>query len=132
NLDDKRVALLGLAFKPGTDDVRIAPALVLAERLRALGATVVGYDPHAAESAVRAQPELQVAPSAYEAARGAHCVVLCTEWEEFRDLDFDKLGEIMTTRVLVDGRNAIDADAAVGHGFHYYPTGRRPSAPDHA
>lgn len=132
NLDDKRIALLGLAFKPGTDDVRIAPALELASRLRDLGATVVGYDPHAAESAVRAQPELEIAPSAYEAAHGAHCAVLCTEWEEFQDLDFAKLGEVMATRVFVDGRNAIDADEVVGHGFHYYPAGRRPSIPDRA
>jgi UDPglucose 6-dehydrogenase len=132
NLDDKRVALLGLAFKPGTDDVRIAPALLLAERLRALGATVVGYDPHAAESAVRAQPELEIAPTAYEAARDAHCVVLCTEWEEFQELDFDKLGELMASRVFVDGRNAIDAERAVAHGFHFYPTGRRPSTPGRA
>jgi UDPglucose 6-dehydrogenase len=132
NLDDKRVALLGLAFKPGTDDVRIAPALMLAERLRALGATVVGYDPHAAESAVRTQPELEVAPSAYEAARDAHCVVLCTEWDEFQELDFDKLGEIMASRVFVDGRNVIDAERAVAHGFHFYPTGRLPSTPDRA
>jgi UDPglucose 6-dehydrogenase len=132
NLDDKRIALLGLAFKPGTDDVRIAPALELASRLRALGATVVGYDPHAAESAVRAQPELEIAHSAYEAARGAHCAVLCTEWEEFRDLDFAKLGEVMATRVFVDGRNAVDAEQLVGHEFHYYPAGRRPSIPDRA
>jgi UDPglucose 6-dehydrogenase len=132
NLDDKRVALLGLAFKPGTDDVRIAPALLLAERLRALGATVVGYDPHAAESAVRAQPELEVAPSVYEAARDAHCIVLCTEWDEFQDLDFEKLGEIMVTRVLVDGRNAIVPERPLAHGFLYYPTGRRPSAPGNA
>ncbi|HET6715347.1 MAG TPA: UDP-glucose/GDP-mannose dehydrogenase family protein [Actinomycetota bacterium] len=132
NLDDKRIALLGLAFKPGTDDVRIAPALELASRLRDLGATVVGYDPHAAESAVRAQPELEIAPSAYEAAHGAHCAVLCTEWEEFQELDFAKLGEVMATRVFVDGRNAIDADEVVGHGFHYYPAGRRPSIPDRA
>lgn len=132
NLDDKRIALLGLAFKPGTDDVRIAPALELASRLRDLGATVVGYDPHAAESAVRAQPELEIAPSPYEAAHGAHCAVLCTEWEEFQELDFAKLGEVMATRVFVDGRNAIDADEVVGHGFHYYPAGRRPSIPDRA
>jgi UDPglucose 6-dehydrogenase len=132
NLEDKRVALLGLAFKPGTDDVRIAPALMLAQRLRELGATVVGYDPHAAESAVRAQPELEVAPTAYEAAREAHCVVLCTEWEEFQELDFDKLGEIMATRVFVDGRNAIDGERAVAHGFHFYPTGRRPLTPGRA
>jgi UDPglucose 6-dehydrogenase len=132
NLDDKRVALLGLAFKPGTDDVRIAPALMLAERLRGLGASVVGYDPHAAESAVRAQPELEIAASAYEAARDAHCIVLCTEWEEFQDLDFEKLGEIMVTRVLVDGRNAIEASRPLAHGFLYYPMGRRPSAPGRA
>ena len=132
NLDDKRVALLGLAFKPGTDDVRIAPALMLAERLRGLGASVVGYDPHAADSAVRAQPELEIAASAYEAARDAHCIVLCTEWEEFQDLDFEKLGEIMVTRVLVDGRNAIDASRPLAHGFLYYPMGRRPSAPGRA
>ena len=92
----------------------------------------MGYDPHAADSAVRAQPELEVAPSVYEAARDAHCIVLCTEWDEFQDLDFEKLGEIMVTRVLVDGRNAIVPERPLAHGFLYYPTGRRPSAPGNA
>ncbi|HYZ47100.1 MAG TPA: UDP-glucose/GDP-mannose dehydrogenase family protein [Actinomycetota bacterium] len=125
NLEDKRIALLGLAFKPGTDDVRFAPALTLARRLAANGATVVGYDPQAAAEARAEVPELEIADDPYAAASGAHCTVLCTEWEEFADLDFNKLKEAMVYPVLVDGRNFFDAEAVKEAGFSYYPMGRR-------
>ncbi|MFN2489089.1 MAG: UDP-glucose/GDP-mannose dehydrogenase family protein [Actinomycetota bacterium] len=125
NLEDKRIALLGLAFKPGTDDVRFAPALTLARRLGANGASVVGYDPEAAAEARAEVPELEVLDDAYAAASGAHCVVLCTEWEEFADLDLNKLKEAMVYPVVVDGRNFFDADKMKEAGFSYYPMGRR-------
>ena len=125
NLEGKRIALLGLAFKPGTDDVRFAPALTLARRLVANGASVVGYDPEAADAAHAEVPELEVVGDPYAAATGAHCAVLCTEWGEFAELDLDKLREAMTYRVVVDGRNFFDADALTAAGFSYYPMGRR-------
>jgi UDPglucose 6-dehydrogenase len=130
NLDGKRVALLGLAFKPGTDDVRFSPALALARALIAAGAVVVACDPRAAPGAKEELPELEIAPDAYEAATGAHCVVLATEWDEFRGIDLVRLRDVMAYPVLVDGRNAFDPVDVVAAGFAYYPTGRpmRPQA----
>jgi UDPglucose 6-dehydrogenase len=124
NVDGKRVALFGLAFKPGTDDVRCAPALSLARRLLHEGAHVVGYDPEAAANAKAEVPELEIAPDAYEAAQAAHCVVLCTEWDEFKSLDLDRLRAAMTYPVIVDGRNLFDLESMRQAGFTYYPTGR--------
>jgi UDPglucose 6-dehydrogenase len=129
NLEGKRIALLGLAFKPDTDDVRSSPALALARRLLSRGAEVVGYDPHAARCAEEELPGLQVATSPYEAASGAHCLVLATEWEEFRHLDLNKLRDTMAHAVVVDGRNFLDPIAIGTAGFAYYPTGRPPILP---
>ncbi|MGH7541610.1 MAG: UDP-glucose dehydrogenase family protein [Gemmatimonadota bacterium] len=124
NLDGKRVALLGLAFKPDTDDVRFSPALTLARRLVAEGAVVVGFDPVAGAAAREEIPELELAPDPYGAAEGASCVVVCTAWEEFRGLDLGKLGERMAARNLVDGRNLFDAAAAAAAGVTYRAMGR--------
>ena len=126
NLEGKRVALLGLAFKPETDDVRFAPALTLARKLIAEGAACVGYDPQAGDNAATELPELDVASTPYEAARGAHCVVLCTEWDEFKSLDLDKLKEVVAYPIVVDGRNVFDFEPMRRAGFTYYPTGRPP------
>jgi UDPglucose 6-dehydrogenase len=127
NLEDKTIALLGLAFKPGTDDVRFAPALVLARRLLSEGARVVGYDPQASAGAKEEVPELEIAPDPYEAVLGAHCVVVCTEWKEFETLDLDRLRRIMGYPLMVDGRNVFDPAQVAAAGFTYLPTGRPPS-----
>lgn len=124
NPEGKRVALLGLAFKPGTDDVRYAPALGLARTLLAKGAEVVGYDPQAGVPAQREIPELVLSSDPYEAAAGAGCIVLCTEWDEFAGLDFGRLAMVVSEKVIVDGRNFLDADAARAAGFEYRGTGR--------
>jgi UDPglucose 6-dehydrogenase len=124
NLESKRVALLGLSFKPETDDVRFSPALSLARALSASGADVVGFDPRAGAEAAREVPELELAESVYDAATGAHCVVVCTAWEEFRGIDLEKLGEVVAFRLIVDGRNFLDPDAVVAAGFSYHPMGR--------
>jgi UDPglucose 6-dehydrogenase len=129
NLEDKTVALLGLSFKPGTDDVRFAPALALARRLLSEGARVVGYDPQAMANAKEEVPELEVAPDAYQAAAGAHCVVVCTEWLEFRVLDLQRLRSVMAYPLMVDGRNLFGPEEMVAAGFTYYPTGRPPAGP---
>jgi UDPglucose 6-dehydrogenase len=129
NLEDKRIALLGLAFKPGTDDVRFSPSLALAGRLLASGARVVGYDPRAGANAKDELPDLEVVNDAYAAASGAHCLVVATDWEEFRALDLDTLRSVMAYPVLVDGRNLLDPSAVAAAGFSYYPTGRPPSFP---
>lgn len=124
NLEDKRIALLGLSFKPGTDDLRFAPALGLARRLLERGASVVGYDPVSSEEAQRELPELRIAADPYGAAEGAHCVVLCTEWDEFAGLDLDKLKAALARPIFVDGRNLFEPDRMAQHGFVYYATGR--------
>jgi UDPglucose 6-dehydrogenase len=130
NLEDKRVALFGLAFKPGTDDVRFSPALSLARLLTSEGAHVVGYDPHAGEAARAEAPGLELAADPFEAAAGAHCAVICTEWEEFRTLDLARLRGVMAYPVLVDGRNLLDAESVTREGFAYYPTGRPATVPE--
>jgi UDPglucose 6-dehydrogenase len=124
NLEGKRVALFGLAFKPGTDDIRFSPALSLARRLIEEGATVVGYDPEAMAGAKEEIPELELASDGYAAATGAHCVVICTEWAEFRALDLPILKDTMAYPMVVDGRNVLDPDEMRSLGFTYYPTGR--------
>ena len=124
NVEGKRVALFGLAFKPGTDDVRFAPALALARRLIDEGASVVGYDPEAVANAKEEIPELEVAADPYTAATDAHCVVICTEWEQVRAIDLAALREIMATPVVVDARNVFDPGQMGSLGFSYYPTGR--------
>ncbi len=125
NIEGKRIALFGLSFKPGTDDVRFSPALAVARRLLEAGAHVVGYDPQAGPEAEREVPGLELAPSAYEAARGAHCIVLSTGWDEFRELDAEKLGELVAFKIVVDGRNFLDAEAFTAAGFSFRAMGRR-------
>jgi len=130
NLEGKRIAILGLAFKPDTDDVRFSPALSLARSLLASGANVVGYDPRAASGAKEELPELDLAGDIYEAARGAHALVIGTDWPEFRGLDLSTLREVMTYPLIVDGRNLLDPADLVGSGFWYYPTGRPAVIPE--
>jgi UDPglucose 6-dehydrogenase len=126
NLDGKRVAVLGLAFKPGTDDVRFSPALALSSALLDAGAIVVGYDPQADRTAKEELPRLEIAGDPYEAATGAHCVVLSTDWDEFRLLDLARLRAAMVYPVLVDGRNMLDPDEVTAAGLAYHGMGKPP------
>src|ERR671931_436941 len=105
----KRVALLGLAFKPNTDDMREATSLVLSARLQADGATVVAYDPVAEEEARKLIGGVEFAPSAADCVDGADAIVLVTEWTEFKELDWDVVAERMAGNLVIDGRNALDA-----------------------
>jgi UDPglucose 6-dehydrogenase len=120
----KRVALLGLAFKPNTDDMREASSLVLAARLNADGAAVTAYDPVAEEQARRLVGGLQLADSALEAVADADAVVLVTEWPEFMDLDWSQVARAMRGTVVIDGRNALDAGAIRAAGLTYEGIGR--------
>jgi len=131
NLEDKTVALLGLSFRPDTDDARFSPALELARLLLDEGAGVVGYDPKAAGPAKALVPDLQVAEDPYEAVADAHCVVLCTEWDEFASLDLTRLGAEMAYPILVDGRNMVDPEQVRAAGFSYYAIGRAGAGPAH-
>jgi UDPglucose 6-dehydrogenase len=124
NVEGKQIALLGLAFKPRTDDVRLSPALALAGRLIDDGAVVVGFDPEASSNAKDELPALKLAPGPYEAASGAHCLVVCTEWPEFRSLDLTRLRGSMRYPLVIDGRNLFDPGDMAAAGFTYYPVGR--------
>jgi UDPglucose 6-dehydrogenase len=123
-LRGKRVGLLGLAFKPFTDDVREAPALALAARLVQEGAIVAGCDPHAARVARAAELGLIVAEEPYHLAADADALVLTTEWPEFLSLDWGTLKRRMRRPVILDGRNALDRDLLLAEGFEYLSMGR--------
>ena len=124
SLVGKRVALLGLAFKPNTDDMREATSLVLSARLQADGATVVAYDPVAEEEARKLIHGVEFAPSAMDCVAGADAAVLVTEWAEFKELDWGKAAEEMSGTLIIDGRNALDADAINAAGLIYEGIGR--------
>jgi len=129
SLIGKRVALLGLAFKPDTDDMREASSLVLAARLQGEGAEVVAYDPVAAERAASLLGSVEMATSAMEALDGADAVVLVTEWREFADLDWAAAAERMTRPLIVDGRNFLDPEFLISAGFEYEGIGRTVNSP---
>ncbi|WP_248961839.1 UDP-glucose dehydrogenase family protein [Sphaerisporangium perillae] len=118
------VGVLGAAFKPNSDDIRDSPALDVAVNIREQGGKVTVYDPVALDNARMAHPALGYGRSALEAAKGAHVVLLLTEWQEFIDLDPEKLGEVVAARKIVDGRNALDAETWRAAGWHYRALGR--------
>ncbi|HZC18680.1 MAG TPA: nucleotide sugar dehydrogenase, partial [Rubrobacteraceae bacterium] len=124
-LKGKRVALLGLAFKPNTDDLREAPSLEIARALDARGARAIGYDPVAGKKAAEMLPSLKVVFDPYEALSGAHAAVLVTEWDEFRELDLERMASLMNEPpLLVDGRNALDPRDVKVAGIRYRGFGR--------
>jgi UDPglucose 6-dehydrogenase len=124
-LAGKRVALLGLAFKPNTDDMREASSLVLSARLQADGAIVTAYDPVAEEQARLLVSGITFADSPLGAVAGADAVVLVTEWREFLELDWKQVADAMAGELVVDGRNALDPDATRAAGLVYEGIGRR-------
>ncbi len=124
SLDAKTIGLLGLAFKPNTDDIREAPAIKLARALREKGAHVRGYDPVAMERVRATEPEIVLCKDAYEVAIGADALMLCTEWNEFRDLNVQQLKDSMRQPVLVDCRNIYDRERMEAFGFRYDCFGR--------
>ncbi len=125
SLAGRRVALLGLAFKPNTDDMREASSLVLSSRLQADGASIVAYDPVAEEQARRLVSGIEFADTPLQALRGADAAVLVTEWQELVELDWSAVAEAMAGNVLVDGRNALDPAAVRAAGLLYEGIGRR-------
>ncbi|MEU6344862.1 UDP-glucose/GDP-mannose dehydrogenase family protein [Streptomyces sp. NPDC046977] len=120
----KRVAVLGAAFKPDSDDVRDSPALNVAGQIHLQGGQVTVYDPKAMDNARRLFPTLGYAPSALEAVRGAQVVLHLTEWQEFRELDAGALGAVAGQRHIIDGRNALDAAAWRDAGWTFRAMGR--------
>ncbi|MEV7778049.1 UDP-glucose/GDP-mannose dehydrogenase family protein [Kitasatospora sp. NPDC088351] len=120
----RRVAVLGAAFKPDSDDIRDSPALNVAAQIQLQGAQVTVYDPKAMDNARKMFPGLAYAGSPLEAAEGAHVVLHLTEWKEFRDLDPAELGAVVEERRLLDGRNVLDAAAWRAAGWTYRALGR--------
>jgi UDPglucose 6-dehydrogenase len=127
NLKGKTVAVWGLAFKPGTDDMREAPSRVLMEKLWAAGATVRAFDPAAMKETTRIYGEradLTLCARARETLEGADALAIVTEWKEFRSPDFDFLKKQLKEPVIFDGRNLYDPGMMQRLGFKYYAIGR--------
>ncbi|MCW2990745.1 MAG: UDP-glucose/GDP-mannose dehydrogenase family protein [Solirubrobacterales bacterium] len=122
----KRIALLGLAFKPNTDDMRDASSLVLSARLQAAGAEVAVYDPVAEAEAREMIGGVRFAADALDCIRDADAVVLVTEWDEFKAIDWGAAAEAMAGTLVIDGRNALDPAAVAGAGLSYEGVGRSP------
>ncbi len=122
-LHGRRIVLLGLSFKPNTDDIREASSIILASRLLAEGAQVIGYDPIATRNMRNLLPTMTYASSAMEALEGSHACVLVTEWEEFGALDWSQIRQIVAHPLVIDGRNALNGAALVALGFSYEGVG---------
>ncbi|HXQ24774.1 MAG TPA: UDP-glucose/GDP-mannose dehydrogenase family protein [Candidatus Acidoferrales bacterium] len=121
---DKRIGVLGLAFKPNTDDIRFAPAIDLIERLLVEGARVRAYDPEAMEKARAVLPKVDYVKTPYDAAKDAEALLIATEWDEFRKLDWDKIRDTMARPLVIDGRNLLSPRDMKERGFEYRSFGR--------
>ncbi|MEO6403317.1 MAG: nucleotide sugar dehydrogenase, partial [Vicinamibacteria bacterium] len=125
-LKGKTIAVWGIAFKPRTDDIREAPALFIIEGLLARGASVAAYDPKAMDHAKGSvSKDVRWAKNAYDALEGADALLLATEWNEFREPDFEKMKSVMRRAVIFDGRNIYNPKTVKAFGFEYVGVGRR-------
>jgi len=120
----KKLAVWGLAFKPNTDDVRFAPSIALIQALLKEGATVRAYDPEAMDKAKADLPNIEYCQDPYEAAQGADAILIVTEWEQFRNLDWRRLKGIVEQPLILDGRNMFDPNEVARNGFRYVSVGR--------
>lgn len=127
SVDGKTIAVLGVTFKPNTDDMRDAASLDIIPGLQESGATVVAYDPAGMEEAEKLLPDVRWAADAYAAVAKADAVVVLTEWNEFRALELDRLGAAMNSRVMIDLRNVYKPEEVAAEGFDYHSIGRRPA-----
>jgi UDPglucose 6-dehydrogenase len=124
SLKGKTVGMLGLAFKPNTDDMRDAPSVDIAKALSEAGAKVRGYDPVARETAAPHMPAVEICSDVYEMADGCDALVVVTEWNEFKQLDLDKVKQLLKSPVIFDGRNIYDPARMKDLGFNYRAIGR--------
>jgi UDPglucose 6-dehydrogenase len=131
-LKGKTFAMLGLSFKPNTNDLRDAPALAIAQELMKQGATVRAYDPAALEEACQTVSGLVPCKDAYEAAQGADALILMTEWNQFRTLDFDRLKTALRQPIFFDLRNVYEPERVAAFGFRHISVGRPSKAPSPA
>jgi UDPglucose 6-dehydrogenase len=123
-LDEKVIGVLGISFKPNTDDIRDAPALEVIHLLLNEGAHIRAYDPQAMENAARTFKKVKLCENPYEVAEGADALVLTTEWNEFKQLDFERIKALMRQPILMDGRNLWDPEKMRAMGFDYTSVGR--------
>jgi UDPglucose 6-dehydrogenase len=124
NLEGKNVAVLGLSFKPDTDDLRFAPSLEIIAKLQEHRVKVTAYDPVAMPKAKPLLKGVRFAKNAYDAVKGADCLLLITEWKEFRELDFARVKKLMRHPIVLDGRNIYEPAKLRGLGFTYHSVGR--------
>ncbi len=124
SLDDRTIGVLGISFKPNTDDIRDAPALEVIHLLQNEGAHIKAYDPQAMENAAAMLKRVSLCESPYAVAEGADALVLATDWNEFKQLDFDRIYDSMRQPIIIDGRNLWDAEALRAIGFTYMGIGR--------
>lgn len=122
--DERRVGVLGLAFKAETSDVRNSPAIAVTRRLLSQGFVVKAYDPAAGEESRKLLPEIEIAATAYDALEGVDCALILTEWSEFQLLDWKKAGELMRHKAVVDARNVLAPESMRGKGFIYESMGQ--------
>ena len=120
----KQIGVLGIAFKPNTDDIRLAPAIEVIRRLLVEGAAVRATDPEAMERARKVFPDLVYSADPYEVARGADALLLLTEWEQFRRLDWKRVRSEMARALVIDGRNMLRPAEMQALGFEYVSFGR--------
>jgi UDPglucose 6-dehydrogenase len=121
---EKQIAVLGLAFKPNTDDIRFAPAMDLIARLLSEGARVRAYDPEAMDKARAVLPQIEFADSPYAASEDAEALLIATEWEQFRNLDWERIRDSMSRPLILDGRNLLSPREMKSYGFEYHSMGR--------
>ncbi|MGQ0527005.1 MAG: UDP-glucose dehydrogenase family protein [Alphaproteobacteria bacterium] len=129
SVDGMRIAVLGVSYKPNTDDVRAAPSLVVIPLLQEEGAKIAAYDPAAMKGAKEHLEDVEWCTDEYAAAKDADALVILTEWNEFRGLDLDRLGETMKTKCIIDMRNIYKVADMRAKGFHYISVGRAPVLP---
>lgn len=124
NLENKNIAILGLAFKPNTDDIREAPSLKIINHLKQLGANITAYDPQAINNTKKIIPDIEYANNVYSAIENKDAVVIITEWAEFKEMDLTKVKSLLKTPVIIDGRNIFDPRKMKELGFTYSSIGR--------
>ena len=126
----KKVAVWGLAFKPNTDDIRFAPSIALVKALLQEGAIIKAYDPKAMEKAKAVLPDLEYCSDPYQASHGADAIVIVTEWDEFRRMDWTLVRSLVDRPLIIDGRNMLSVAQLTESGFHYVSVGRPSVSPN--
>lgn len=124
NLKDKKIGVLGLAFKPNTDDMRFAPSITIIQELQRRGATIKAFDPVAMDRAKQVMPDIEYCEDAYSVAKDVDAIALITEWDVFKELDLEKIKDLMRQPVFFDGRNVFEPEKMAALGFIYQGVGR--------